>query len=79
MRDPHKEILDRVRRLRVNRSGTRRAPHKPLLLLHALAELQQGQRKLAFNDVERSLTPLLDVYVCNLECGSAAAAFVSLE
>ena len=40
--------LDRVRAIRVYRQGDRRAPHKPLLLLIAIARLLRGQRDLPF-------------------------------
>ena len=48
--------------LNVNRSGDRRAPHKPLLLLVAIANLLEGKSELAFNQVERLLRPLLNAY-----------------
>ena len=51
--------LDRVRKLNVNQTGERRAPHKPLLLLLAVAKLLRGERDFAFADVESSLNPLL--------------------
>jgi putative restriction endonuclease len=54
--------LDQVRRLKVNRSGERRAPHKPLLLLIGIAKLLSGERELPFGDVESLLTPLLQAY-----------------
>lgn len=56
------EILNRVRRLNVYRRGERRAPHKPLLLLLAIAEQQRGVRKLAYREVEDPLRKLLDSY-----------------
>lgn len=55
-------LLEQIRNLTVNRSGDRRAPHKPLLVLVALARLQQGEDKLPFAEVERSLEPLLDAF-----------------
>ena len=54
--------LDQVRRLNVNRQGERRAPHKPLLLLIAIAKLLRGERELPFGDIESLLTPLLKAY-----------------
>ena len=54
--------LDRVRAIRVYRQGDRRAPHKPLLLLIAIARLLRGQRDLPFNEVECVLGPLLRSY-----------------
>ena len=54
--------LEQVRRLNVNRSGVRRAPHKPLLLLVAIARLLRGQREIPFLDASSALTPLLAAY-----------------
>lgn len=56
-------ILAAIAKLRVFHSGERRAPHKPLLLLLALARLQrEGRRTMPFAEVERDLGPLLDAY-----------------
>ena len=55
-------LLDKVKRLNVNKSGERRAPHKPLLLLIAISKLLHGQKEIPFTDVERLLAPLLRVY-----------------
>ena len=57
--DNHIEL---VRRLRVYQSGERRAPHKPLLLLIAIAKLLKGQREIPFGEIEETLRPLLDRY-----------------
>jgi len=54
--------LNRIRRLNVNRTGERRAPHKPLLLLIAIAKLLREEREIPFSDVEAILTPLLKAY-----------------
>lgn len=56
------EILAKISRINVYKSGDRRAPHKPLLLLLALAKLQQGERTLSFKEVEAKLKPLLKLY-----------------
>lgn len=37
------QLLDRIEALRVHHKQGERAPHKPLLLLHALGELQHGR------------------------------------
>ena len=58
----NEQLLERIRTLNVNRSGDRRAPHKPLLLLVAIARLLQGERELSFNEVESLLRPLLNAY-----------------
>jgi predicted restriction endonuclease len=60
-RSTNEQFLERVRSIDVNRSGDRRAPHKPLLLL-AIANLLQGKRELSFEEVESLLRPLLNAY-----------------
>jgi putative restriction endonuclease len=54
--------LERIHQLNVNRHGERRAPHKPLLLLMAIARLLRGERELPFKEVESTLKPLLMSY-----------------
>jgi putative restriction endonuclease len=56
------QLLERIRSINVNRSGDRRAPHKPLLLLVAIAKLLQGVRELGFGEIESLLRPLLNAY-----------------
>ncbi|XOV89796.1 MAG: phosphorothioated DNA-binding restriction endonuclease [Pseudomonadota bacterium] len=56
------ELLRRIDNLSVYRSGERRAPHKPLLLLFALGRLQQGKFDIPFAEVVENLRPLLDAY-----------------
>jgi len=58
----NEELLERIRTINVNRSGDRRAPHKPLLLLVAISNLLQGKRELSFGEVESLLRPLLNAY-----------------
>jgi len=54
------EILERFARLNVWKRGGERAPHKPLLLLLALARLQRGEERIVpFTDIERDLGRLL--------------------
>lgn len=62
MRYDDDDILQQIEGLRTYRKGQRRAPHKPLLLLFAIAELLQGRRRLPFSAVEAALTPLLNAY-----------------
>jgi len=57
------ELESRVEHLNVDKSGGKRKPHKPLLLLYAIARLVRfGQRDLPFEQVERALLPLLGAY-----------------
>ena len=56
------ELLNKIRRLNVNRSGERRSPHKPLLLLIAISKLFHGERDIPFTEIEKLLGPLLRTY-----------------
>lgn len=58
----NEELLARIKSINIFRSGDRRAPHKPLLLLVAIANLLQGKRELTFEEVESRLRPLLNAY-----------------
>ncbi len=62
MNDKSIEILERIHSLRTFRQGERRAPHKPLLILFAIAQLQRGNRSLPFESVKEALDPLLMAY-----------------
>jgi len=56
-------ILDRLGKLNVWKRGAKRAPHKPLLLLHMLGRLQRGEGRLVgFSEVEKPLTSLLAAF-----------------
>ena len=61
------DYLDLVLKLNVNRSGDRRAPHKPLLLLVSIAKFLQGKTELDFKEVEAALNPLLLAYAKDSE------------
>jgi len=52
-------FLDQIDHLTVWKNGSKRAPHKPLLLLLALGRLSQGQDSLQFSECEIKLTELL--------------------
>jgi putative restriction endonuclease len=52
-------ILRRFEELTVWRRGDQRAPHKPLLVLYALAEVERGGRWLEFRKVDEHVTELL--------------------
>jgi len=57
------DLRGTFRDLRLWRRGDQLAPHKPLLLLMTLADLQRGAPRLRpFPDVRRPLTDLLNVY-----------------
>src|SRR6476660_3917023 len=54
-------MLEQFRGLNVWRRGDERAPHKPLLVLFALAKLQAGAARLIrFDEVENPLSRLLE-------------------
>ena len=55
-------LVDQIRALRTFKSGTRRAPHKPLLILYAIGQLQAGNKTVTFPEVKTALLPLLDAY-----------------
>jgi len=56
-------LLDDFRRIRTFKRGGKRAPHKPLLLLIALARLQRGEpRWVAYTEIEPLLAELLRRY-----------------
>ena len=57
-----RELLERIRRLNVDRSGGQRKPHKPLLLLLALAELRRGRPSVSLEEIEERMTELLEAY-----------------
>lgn len=54
------DFLDRLSRINVWKSGGRRAPHKPLLILYSLGRIQQGKKRLVpYSEIETELTSLL--------------------
>ena len=57
------ELVSRVRDIRVWRRGGERAPHKPLLLLYALAGIgRDGGRPISFAAVDEALRSLLEEF-----------------
>jgi putative restriction endonuclease len=62
MRTPD-ELLKTFAELRVNKTGNRRAPHKPLLILHVLSRWQtEGKTEFLYDDIAPALEPLLKEY-----------------
>src|SRR5215470_10827350 len=56
-------LIQRFRALNVWRRGDERAPHKPLLVLYALGQLQAGAARLIpFDQLERPLERLLEEF-----------------
>jgi putative restriction endonuclease len=56
-------LLQRFRDLNVWRRGDERAPHKPLLVLYALAQIQSGaERLIPFDQLEGPLERLLQEF-----------------
>lgn len=54
------DFLNRLSSINVWKSGGRRAPHKPLLILYSLGRLQQGKKRLVqYSKIETDLTSLL--------------------
>ena len=62
MTDSQSHWLELFGKINVNKSGERRSPHKPLLLLIAISKFLDGTSKLTFAEVERALRPLLNAY-----------------
>jgi putative restriction endonuclease len=53
------KINELFEKISIWKSSGQRAPHKPLLLLYALGQYQQGNKKLSFKDLDKPLTDLL--------------------
>ena len=53
------EVLEKFRNINVWKSGGKRAPHKPLLILLALSQYLQGERNISFQHFESKLNDLL--------------------
>lgn len=54
-----KELKQLFAKINVWKRGDERAPHKPLLLLLALAKCRNNQRYVSFAEVDKELTELL--------------------
>ena len=57
-----KSLLDRFDGIKLGRAGKQPAAHKPLLILLALGEMNQGKSMIAFRDLEHKLKRLLETY-----------------
>ncbi len=57
------DLLKRFRSIRIFAKGGKLAPHKPLLLLYALAQFKNEKiERIAFNDAESIVGPLIQTY-----------------
>ncbi|PWQ97973.1 phosphorothioated DNA-binding restriction endonuclease [Leucothrix pacifica] len=55
-----KQLIEKVSKINVCKSGDKRSPHKPLLILLSLARFQQGKPRLVgYSDIEKQLVELL--------------------
>ena len=55
-------ILRKIDSLRMGKRHGQYAPHKPLLILHALGELSRGREAVPFRDLDAPLTRLLEEF-----------------
>lgn len=55
-----RSLLDKIDHLRMGKRNGQYAPHKPLLILHALGELSRGHEALAYRAIDAPLTRLLE-------------------
>ncbi|MDX5431110.1 MAG: HNH endonuclease, partial [Bacteroidota bacterium] len=53
-------VLQQFEQIKRFRVGGHRAPHKPLLILYALAKFQAGEREIRFEEAEERLNGLID-------------------
>lgn len=53
------DLREHIAALNVWKRGGQRAPHKPLLLLYALARFAEGQERISYSEVEPQLRQLL--------------------
>lgn len=53
------EVIEKFRNITLWKSGDKRAPHKPLLILVALSEYLKGKKFILYEEVEEKLNQLL--------------------
>lgn len=56
------EVLEKFRNINIWKSGDKRAPHKPLLILLSLSEYLRGNKSLLYSEYEEKLNALLFEY-----------------
>ncbi len=57
------ELKQKIKSIKIWKKGDERAPHKPILILYALGQLQsKGERQLNYEYVREDLTDLLDEF-----------------
>jgi putative restriction endonuclease len=56
------DVRERFRKLSVWKRGEKRAPHKPLLVLYALAKVKHGVRWISFEEVKQDVGDLLEEF-----------------
>lgn len=56
------ELLKKLASIRFWQKGDQRAPHKPLLMLYALAQLQNGNKTVVFKDSVDALDDFLETF-----------------
>jgi len=58
----NEEVIYQIKAIRMHSMDGRPSPHKPILILYAIAAFQRGQTALLFEKVEDELRRLLDTY-----------------
>ena len=71
-------LLDKINSLRMGKRYGQYAPHKPLLLLHALGELSRGYETVSFRDLDAPLTRLLEDFWATESATSSRVSFLEI-
>lgn len=56
------DAIDKISKVNAWRKGDKRAPHKPLLMLFAIAQLHRGEKQNPFQVVDEHLSKLLETF-----------------